>query len=91
MPYKKFMVDAESHRPVQKEYLELTTNAQDLLDEVEIRADSASKLAKWVYARLLPWKVRLGRYWMNKGKQALDADWGKYKDTLVKNTGLSKI
>jgi hypothetical protein len=88
---QKIYGDAETHRPVQKEYLELTTNAQDLLDEVEIRANSTSKLAKWIYAWLLPWKVKLGRYWMSKGKQALDTDWGKYKDTLVTNTDFRKF
>jgi hypothetical protein len=28
---------------------------------------------------------------MSKGKQALDTDWGKYKDTLVTNTDFRKF
>ena len=69
----------------------MTTNIQDLQDEIQIRAGSGSKLAKLIYALLLPWKVRLGRYWMSKGKQVLGSDWGKYKETLVTNTDFRKF
>lgn len=83
--------DAETYKPVQKKHLELTTNTQDLVDEVKIRAGSGTKLARLIYTLLLPWKVRLGRYWMKKGKRALNTDWGKYKDTLVTNTDFRKF
>ncbi len=83
--------DVEIHRPVQKEYLELIKNVQDLQDEIQIRVGAASKLAKLIYTLLLPWKVRLGRYLMNKGKQFLGSDWGKYKETLVTNTDFRKF
>jgi hypothetical protein len=88
---QKIYGDIESHRPVQKQYLELTAKARDLQDEVKIRAGSGSRLARWVYTWLLPWKVRLGRYWMGKGKQVLGTDWGNYKDTLVTNTDFRKF
>lgn len=81
----------ETYRPVQKEYLQLTTQAEDLSDEIKIRAGTGSTLARLIYAWLLPWKVRIGRYWMAKGKQTLDTDWGKYKDTLVANTDFRKF
>jgi hypothetical protein len=88
---QKIYGDVESHRPVQKKDLELTTNTKDLQDEIKVRAGSGSKLAKFIYALLLPWKVRLGRYWMNKGKQHLGSDWGQYKDNLVTNTDFRKF
>ncbi len=83
--------DEEIHRPVQKEHLQLTTEAQDLQGEAKVRAGSDSKLKGLVYAMILPWKIRLGRYWMNKGKQFLSSDWGKYKETLVTNTDFRKF
>ena len=83
--------DAEMHKPVQKEYLELTTKAKDLEDEVKIMAASQSKFINCLYALTLPFKVRLGRYWMNKGAQALETDWGKYKESLVTNTDFRKF
>ena len=86
---QKIYGNAEIHKPVQQEYLELTTKPQDLQDEIQIRTDSI--LDKLLYTLLLPWKVRLGRYWMDKGKQYLGADWGKYKETLVANTDFRKF
>lgn len=81
----------ETHRPVQKEYLQLTTESNDLDDEVKIIAGSHSNFTRLLYAWSLPWKVRLGRYWMKAGKHALDTDWGKYKDTLVANSDFRKF
>ncbi|MFW5444120.1 MAG: DUF3095 domain-containing protein [Methylococcaceae bacterium] len=83
--------NVESHRPVQKETLELTTQTQDLTDEITIRTTSHSKLERILYAWLLPWKVRLGRYWMNTNKQAINTDWGEYKETLVTHTDFRKF
>lgn len=88
---QKIYGNVESHKPVQKEYLELTTKPQNLQDEVRIRAGSKSKLEKIIYAILLPWKVRLGRYLMDKGKQFLGTDWARYKETLVTNTDFRKF
>lgn len=88
---QKVYGNEEKHRPVQKEHLQLTIEAQDLQDEVKIRAGSDSKLTELIYAMLLPWKIRLGRYWMNKGKQFLGTDWGKYKETLVTNIDFRKF
>lgn len=88
---QKIYGNVESHRPVQQEYLELTTNPHDLQDEVQIRAGAGSKLEKLIYALLLPWKVRLGRYWMDKEKLSFGTDWAKYKETLVKNTDFRKF
>jgi len=88
---QKIYGDADCYKPVQKDQLELTTKSQDLKDEVKIRAHSGSKLSKLVYERLLPWRVRLGRYLMNKGKQFLDTNWGNYKETLVANTDFRKF
>lgn len=88
---QKHFGSVENHRPIQKKYLQLTTHAKDLSDEIKIRAGSGSMSARLIYAWLLPWKIRLGRYWMKKRKRALDADWGKYKDTLVANTDFRKF
>lgn len=81
----------EAHRPIQKEYLQLTTKADELEDEVKIVAGSRNTFMRLLYACTLPWKVRLGRYWMTKGTRALDTDWGMYKDTLVANTDFRKF
>ena len=88
---EKIYGNEEIHRPIQKEYLELTTNIQDLHDEIQIRTGSGSKLEEFMYALLLPWKVRLGQYLMNKRKQFLGFNWGKYKETLVTNTDFRKF
>lgn len=81
----------EDHRPVQKASLQLTTAGSALSHEVKIRTGFLSQFQRFMYALFLPWKVRLGRYWMAKGKTALDTDWGQYKDTLVANTDFRKF
>ncbi len=81
----------ESHRPVQKASLQLTTESHALAHEVKIRAGFLSQFQRFIYALSLPWKVRLGRYWMAKGKTAIGADWGQYKDILVANTDFRKF
>jgi hypothetical protein len=83
--------DVETHRPVHKEYLKLTAQARDLSDEVNIRAGSRSKLGRKFYAWALPWLVRLGRYFMDKGKRVFATDWGKYKASVVTNTDFRKF
>ncbi len=81
----------DNYRPVQQDNLELTTNRQDLQDEIKIRTATDSKLARAIYAWLLPWKVRLGRYWMDSSKHVLKTDWGEYKASLVSNTDFQKF
>lgn len=83
--------DAETHKPVQINRIELTSKLQNLQDEVKIRTAFRSKLAKLIYTRLLPWKICLGRYLMENGKQFLDTNWGDYKETLVTNTDFRKF
>ncbi len=78
-------------RPVQKNNLELTANSNNLQDEVKIRTGSGKRLSKWLYPLLLPWKVRLGRRWMENEKQIFGIDWGKYKDVLTANTDFRKF
>ena len=79
------------HRPVQKKFLELTTNAGALADEVKIRTAAHSFVKRLIYSWTLPWKVRLGRKWMAKGRQVLGTDWGTYKEKLVENTDFRKF
>lgn len=88
---QKIYGNVEIHRPVQKEYLELTTDTQDLQHEIKVRAKPGSKLPRLIYAILLPWKVRLGRYLMDTCKKVIGSDWGKYKETLVTNTDFRKF
>jgi hypothetical protein len=83
--------DAEIYRPVQKKSLELTTDTAELVNEIKIRSESDSKLKRLLYTRLLPWKIRLGRYLMDNGKSTMDTDWGKYKESLVTNTDFRKF
>ncbi len=78
-------------RPVQKYNVELTTNSKNLQDEVKIRVGSAKRLSKWLYSWLLPWKVQLGRYWMENEQRLFGVDWGKYKDVLIDNTDFRKF
>lgn len=83
--------EVDRHRPVQKPYLQLTAQVSDLQDEVKIRTVFESRIKRWRYAKVLPWLVRIGRYWMANGKTAIGTDWGEYKDTLVQNTDFRKF
>ncbi|NYT46896.1 MAG: DUF3095 family protein [Candidatus Methanofishera endochildressiae] len=82
---------AETYKPVQKNQLILTTRKQDLQDEVNIRTASKSKFGTLIYACLLPWKVRIGKFLMDKGLYFQSADWGNYKETLIANTNFRKF
>lgn len=82
---------ADDYRPVQQTGLELTSNVQNLQDEIKIRTSSKSKWARLLYCLFLPWKVRLGHYWMKNNKKALDTDWGEYKASLISNTDFQKF
>ncbi len=88
---QKHYGEIETHRPLQKEYLRLTTESNELKDEVKIIAGSRNLFGRLLYAWSLPWKVRLGRYWMKSGKHALNTDWGTYKDALVANSDFRKF
>ncbi len=81
----------KTYRPVQKNNLELTANSKNFQDEEKIRAGSCKRRSKWLYIRLLPWKVRLGRYLMENEKRMFGVDWGKYKDILISNTDFRKF
>ncbi len=83
--------DAEQYKPVQQQQLQLSTHSKHLQNEVNIQNNSKSRLARLLYACLLPWKVRFGRYLMNKGKQFLNTNWGNYKQSLVANTDFRKF
>lgn len=88
---QKIYGSVENYRPVQQDYLSLTTNKSNLQNEVKIRTHSGSKIASLFYAWLLPLKVRLGRYWMDNGKQQLETDWGSYKASVVAHTDFRKF
>ncbi len=81
----------KTYHPVQKNNLELTVNSKNLQDEGKIRASFDRRLSKWLYSRLLPWKVRLGQHWMENEKRMFGVDWGKYKDRLITNTDFRKF
>ena len=81
----------ETHRPLQNQYLQLTTESSELKDEVKIVAGSRNLFGRLLYAWSLPWQVRLGRYLMKSGKQAFNTDWGAYKDALIANSDFRKF
>lgn len=81
----------DKYRPIQQHSLELTENTKNLQDEIKIRTATQSKWAKVLYTFFLPWKVRLGRYWMKHKKVALETDWGEYKASLINNTDFQKF
>ena len=83
--------DDETCHPVVTEGLAPAFDSTRLADEVGIRAARRSPFGKWIALMRTRWFVLLGMALMKFGIRTAGTDWGRYKETLVRNTDVRKF
>jgi hypothetical protein len=73
------------------ETLTPTLSAHQLGNEVGVRAAGRSPLGKWLWLMRARWFVILGFFLMRFGVKTEQTDWGRYKETLMKNSDVRKF
>ena len=69
----------------------MTLNQRGLGNEVGIRAAGRSALDRWLALMRTRWFVMLGTLLMKFGIHTAETDWGRYKETLVRNSDVRKF
>ena len=83
--------DDETCHPVVTEGLAPAFDSTRLANEVGIRAARRSAFGKWIALMRTRWFVLLGMVLMKFGIRTAETDWGRYKETLVRNTDVRKF
>lgn len=83
--------DDETCHPVVTEGLAPAFDSTRLANEVGIRSARRSTLGKWIALMRTRWFVLLGMVLMKFGVRTAETDWGRYKETLVRNTDVRKF
>jgi hypothetical protein len=68
-----------------------TLNARQLGNEVGVRAADRGRFGKWLWLMRVRWLVILGWFLMRFGLRTEQTDWGRYKETLYRNTDVRKF
>jgi hypothetical protein len=66
-------------------------SARQLGNEVGVRAADRGAFGKWLWLMRVRWFVLLGWILMKFGIRTAQTDWGRYKDTLFRNTDVRKF
>ena len=77
--------------PISVPELAMTLGGRGLGNEVGIRAAGRGALGKWLALMRTRWFVLLGAVLMKLGIRAGETDWGRYKETLVRNSDVRKF
>ena len=83
--------DDEACHPLSVPALAMTLAGGRLADEVGVRAAGRGILGKWLWLMRARWLVLLGAVLMKFGIRTGDTDWGRYKETLVRNADVRKF
>lgn len=68
-----------------------TLSARQLGNEVGVRAAGRGPLGKWLWLMRARWFVVLGWFLMKFGIRTAETDWGRYKETLLRNSDVRKF
>ena len=82
--------DEVSH-PITLPALTMTLDGKRLGVEAGVRAADRGRFGKWLWIMRTRWFVILGWLLMKFGLKTEETDWGKYKETLVRNTDVRKF
>jgi hypothetical protein len=66
-------------------------DARQLGNEVGVRAADRGPLGKWLWLMRARWFVILGWVLMRFGIRTAETDWGRYKETLLRNSDVRKF
>ena len=81
----------ETSHPITLPALTPTLDAKRLGNEAGVRAADRGPFGKWLWIMRARWFVILGWVLMKFGLKTEETDWGRYKETLVKNTDVRKF
>jgi len=77
--------------PISVPELAMTLDGRGLGNEVGIRAAGRGAPGRWLALMRTRWLVLLGAFLMKFGIRAGVTDWGRYKETLVRNSDVRKF
>ncbi len=81
----------EASHPITLPGLTPTLDGRRLGIEAGVRAADRGALGKWLWVMRARWFVILGWFLMTFGLKTEQTDWGRYKETLVKNSDVRKF
>ena len=81
----------ETSHPISLPGLTPTLDGKRLGIEAGVRAAGRGRFGKWLWIMRARWFVILGWFLMKFGLKTAETDWGKYKETLVRNTDVRKF
>lgn len=83
--------DDENCHPLTVPALAMTWAGSRLANEVGVRAAGRGFLGRWLWLMRARWLVLLGAVLMKFGIRTGETDWGRYKETLVRNSDVRKF
>jgi hypothetical protein len=83
--------DDDACHPISMPELAMTLDGRRLWNEVGVRAAGRGALHRWLALMRTRWFVVLGAFLMRFGLRTAETDWGRYKETLVRNSDVRKF
>jgi len=80
----------EASHPLAAPDLEMTLDSRRLANETGVRA-GGGRFRRWLWLMRTRWFVLLGTLLMKFGIHTEETDWGRYKETLVRNSDVRKF
>jgi hypothetical protein len=71
--------------------LAMTLDGERLANEAGVRAAGRGALGRWLWLMRTRWYIVLGAFLMKFGIRTAETDWGRYKETLVRNSDVRKF
>ena len=81
----------EACHPVHPPNLSITLASELLGNEAGVRALGRGRFGRWLYLMQTRFWVLLGWFFMRFGVRTSRTDWGRYKETLVRNADVRKF
>ena len=81
----------ERCHPLATSNVSIALGSRQLGYETRVRAADRGRLGRWRYLMRLRWIILLGWFLMKFGIRTSKTDWGRYKQTLVRNADVRKF
>jgi Protein of unknown function (DUF3095) len=81
----------ERCHPIAPSNLSIALDSRQLGSELRVRAAGRGRLGRWLYLMRMRWIMLLGWFLMKYGIRTGKTDWGRYKQTLVRNADVRKF
>ncbi len=83
--------NADTCHPLAVPDLAFSFDGRQLANEAGIRAADKGRWGKWLWKMRMRWFALLGAFLMKHGIRTEETDWGRYKQTLVRNSDVRKF